>query len=194
MMNTKKAEMIEKKANETRQKLKKPNKCNINIKELIQLIQTHNIRYLPQELPNNISGASMTEESGKQIIVVNKDQPEKRRKFTIAHELGHLILGHDTPLNTQDKAIVTHNHQLNNPSQILFRNDKTSEGSDWKEVEANHFAASLLMPKDLLNKEISKLMQNSRNYLSEYNVHELAEIFGVSAISMGIRLSRLGFM
>jgi len=137
----------------------------------------------------------MTTEHGKQMIVVNKDQPEKRKKFTIAHELGHLILGHDTPLNTQDKAIVPNNHQLKNPSQILFRDDKTSEGSDWREIEANYFAASLLMPKYLLNKEINKLIQkNSRNYLSEYNVHELADIFGVSAISMSIRLSRLGFM
>ena len=57
------------------------------------------------------------------------------------------------------------------------------------------FAASLLMPKDLLNKEINKLIQkNSRNYLSEYNVHELADIFEVSTISMSIRLSRLGFI
>jgi len=191
-MNTKKTEMIERKANEARQKLKKPNKCDIDMKELIQ---AHNIYYISKKLPDNISGASMTTEHGKQMIVVNKDQPEKRKKFTIAHELGHLILGHDTPLNTQDKAIVPNNHQLKNPSQILFRDDKTSEGSDWREIEANHFAASLLMPKYLLNKEINKIIQkNSTNYLSEYNVHELADIFGVSAISMSIRLSRLGFM
>ena len=191
-MNAKKAEMIGKKADEARQKLKKPNECNIDMKELMQV---YNIYYIPKELPDNISGASMSTKSKKQIIVVNKDQPEKRKKFTIAHELGHLILGHDTSLNIQDKAIVNHDSQPKNPSQILFRDDKTSEGSDWREIEANHFAASLLMPKDLLNKEINKLIQNnSRNYLSEYNVHELAEIFGVSAISMSIRLSRLGFI
>lgn len=191
-MNTKKAAMIERKANETRQRLKKPNECNIDIKELIE---AHNIHYIPKKLPDNISGASMITKNGKQIIVVNKDQPEKRKKFTGAHELGHLILGHDTPLNTQDKAVAAHNHQPKNPSQILFRDDKTSEGSDWREIEANHFAASLLMPKEILNKEIHKLVKkNPENYLSEYNVHELSEIFGVSAISMSIRLSRLGFI
>ena len=191
-MNAKKSEMIEKKANETRQKLKNPSGYNIDIEELIQ---AHNIYYIPKKLPDNISGASMITENGKQIIVVNKDQPEKRKKFTIAHELGHIILGHDTPLNTQDKAIITHSRQSKNPSQILFRNDKTSEGSDWREIEANYFAASLLMPKEILNKEIKKLLQkNLKNYLSEYNVHELAEIFGVSTISMSIRLSRLGFI
>ena len=155
-MNTRKAEMIERRANETRKKLKKPNECNIDIEELIQ---AHNIYYIPKRLPDNISGASMITENGKKIIVVNKDQPEKRKKFTVAHELGHLVLGHDTPLNTQDKAIANNNRQPKNPSQILFRDDKTSEGSDWREIEANHFAASLLMPKEILNKEINKLIQ-----------------------------------
>ena len=191
-MNTKKAEMIERKANETRQKLRKTNECNIDIENLIQ---AHKIYYITEELPDNISGASMTTKNGKQIIVVNKNQPKKRKKFTGAHELGHLILNHDTSLNTQDKAINTDEEKLKNPSQILFRDDKASEGSDWREIEANHFAASLLMPKEILNKEINKLIQKtSKNYLSECNVYELAEIFGVSAISMSIRLSRLGFM
>ncbi len=188
-MNTKKAEMIEKKANEARQKLEKPNKCNINMEELMKV---HSIRYAFKDLPDNISGASMTTKHGKKMIIINEDQPETRQKFTIAHEMGHLLLGHDTPLNTQDIGNSTRPEQ---PSQILFRNDKTSEGSDWREVEANHFAASLLMPKEILNKEINKLTQeNSKSYLSEYDVYELADIFGVSAVSMSIRLSRLGFM
>ena len=139
----------------------------------------------------------MTMENGKQIIFVNEDQSYARKKFTMAHELGHLSLKHDTALNTQDKG-VPRNTQLekhNTTSQILFRDDKTSEGSDWREIEANHFAASLLMPKEILNKQIDKLIQKgSKNYLSEYDVHELAKIFGVSAISMSIRLSRLGFI
>lgn len=190
-MNTKKAEVIEKKANEARKKLEDPEECNINVGELAQ---AHGIHYLLKKLPDNISGASMTTEDGKQIIVVNEEQPKNRKKFTIAHELGHLLLGHDTLLNTQDTAVI-HKSQKINPSQILFRNDKTSEGSDWREIEANHFAASLLMPKEILNKEINNLMkENSSKYLSEYDVYELAKTFGVSAISMSIRLSRLGFL
>ena len=188
-MNTKKAEVIEKKATEARQKLKKPNKCNIDMEELIRV---HNIHYISKKLPDNISGASMTTENGKQIIVVNKYQPDTRKKFTVAHELGHLLLKHDTALNTQDKGIInSQQEQLNTPSQILFRDDKTSEGSDWREVEANHFAASLLMPREILNREIQK---KPKPYLSESDVCELASIFEVSPISMSIRLSRLGFM
>lgn len=194
-MKTKRAEIIEKKTNEVRQKLMKPNECNIDV---VELMRTYNIYYISKELPDNISGASMTTDRGKQIIVVNKKQPDTRRKFTIAHELGHLLLKHDTALNTQDKGVVSSQRKKTDtppPSQILFRNNTTSEGSDWREIEANHFAASLLMPKEILNKKINELMQkNSINYLSEHNVHELAEVFGVSSISMSIRLSRLGFI
>ena len=192
-MNTKKAEVIEKKANEARQKLKYPGECDIDMKELMQI---HNIHYITKKLPNNISGASMITENGKKIIVVNKGQPDTRKKFTIAHEVGHLLLKHDVALNTQHTGTISaQQEKYNTPSQILFRDDKTSEGSDWREVEANHFAASLLMPREILNKEINKLMQNnSKKYLSEYDVHNLAGIFKVSSIAMSIRLSRLGFM
>ena len=192
-MNTKKAEVIEKKANEARQKLKRPDKCDIDMEELMQV---HNIHYISKRLPDNISGASMTTENGTRIIVVSEKQPPTRKKFTIAHELGHLLLKHDTALNTQDKGMMnTQQEQHNTPSQILFRDDKTSEGSDWREVEANHFAASLLMSKEILNREIHKLIQKkSKPYLSESDVCELASIFEVSPISMSIRLSRLGFM
>ena len=41
-MNTKRAEAIEKRANETRQKLKKPDQCDINMEELML---AHNIYY-----------------------------------------------------------------------------------------------------------------------------------------------------
>lgn len=190
-MNKKKAAVIEKRANEARQKLINPDACSIDMKELVK---AHGIRYFSKKLPNHISGASMTTERGEKIIVVNKDQPDTRKKFTIAHEIGHLILNHDTALNTQDKAVIN-GQQREEPSQILFRNDKTPDGSDWREVEANHFAATLLMPERVLDKQIQKLMQQkSKPYLSESDVFELANSFKVSAIAMSIRLSRFGFI
>ena len=187
-MNRKKAEVIEKKANETRNKLDDPSQCFIDMKNLIRAWDIH---YISKELPDNISGASMTTDDGKKIIVVNKDHHENRQRFTIAHELGHLLLGHDKSLNYTE--MESSNDQ--NTSQILFRDDKASEGSDWREIEANHFAASLLMPKKLLNYQIEEITKNkSECYLSELDVYNLAETFRVSPISMSIRLSRLGFI
>ena len=190
-MNRKKAEVIERKANETRGKLNDPSQCFIDMKSLIEACDIH---YISKELPDNISGASMTTDDGKKVIVVNKDHNENRQRFTMAHELGHLLLGHDTSLNIQ-KAGYLGNSEQDTSSQILFRDDKSSEGSDWREIEANHFAASLLMPKELLNNKIEKITQEkSECYLSELDVCNLAKTFRVSPISMSIRLSRLGFI
>jgi len=70
----------------------------------------------------------------------------------------------------------------------MFRDEKSSEGSDRREIEANHFAACLLMPEELVELEIEKLGRD----LDESDIETLAQIFEVSPIAMSIRLSALG--
>src|SRR5205823_4215324 len=72
-------------------------------------------------------------------IVVNKDDPSTRQRFTIAHELGHYIL-HQDYVKDESKYKVL----LRRPLQDL---DYTKE-----EKEANCFAANLLVPNDLFKK------------------------------------------
>ncbi len=127
------------------------------------------------DLPSNVSGASMIKD-GIRIITINETQSEKRKRFTAAHELGHILLGHDTSLN------------ISGANQVLYRNDASSLGADWREIEANHFAACLLMPRELVEREIST------SELSEADVPNLAEKFGVSSVAMSIRLSKLGYI
>ncbi len=62
-------------------------------------------------------------------IGVNKKHPRTRQRFTIAHELGHFMLGHGSGMCKDDGVI---------------------RGRD-KEFHANHFAAELLMPLDRIN-------------------------------------------
>jgi hypothetical protein len=65
-------------------------------------------------------------------ILIAKSEPMERRNFTLAHELGHYIL---------------------HGGGVKLRIDKYDYKLDSKEsneeTEANYFAASLLMPKDL---------------------------------------------
>ena len=61
-------------------------------------------------------------------IGVNKNHPKTRQRFTIAHELGHFLLGHGSGMY--------------NDGVVQNRN---------KERNANHFAAELLMPLDKIN-------------------------------------------
>ncbi len=190
-MQNKRAEMIEKKANEARERLDNSDECIIDMNELME---AHNIYYREKELSNSISGASMLTEDGEKIVVIDPEQPENRKRFTTAHEIGHLLLEHSIVLNTQDKATTT-THANSNPSQILFLDDNTQENSDWREIEANYFATALLMPKEIVNREIKKLQKNtSKPYLSEFDVDRLAIDFKVSPIAMSMRLSKLGFM
>jgi len=75
----------------------------------------------------------------KKKIVVNKDDPPNRQRFTIAHELGHYLLHKDY---VKDES--RYNVLLRRPLKDL---DYTKE-----EQEANCFAANLLVPKEMLEK------------------------------------------
>ena len=100
------------------------------------------------------------------IFVNPKARPERRR-FTIAHELGHFI--------------------LHRPIQPSFQCDKESvyTGIDTLkqiEREADDFASNLLMPGDLLRERIAG------KPIDFHLIGELAKEFGVSLESMSIRI------
>jgi Zn-dependent peptidase ImmA (M78 family) len=86
-----------------------------------------------QELEDEISGMQGTYK-GVSFIRYNANHSTKRNRFTVAHELGHAMLGHTTECNRS--SIVT---------------------KDPREVEANQFAAELLTPLELLKQAILKL-------------------------------------
>lgn len=86
---------------------------------------------------NNISDLTYISKDGftkyknnKYYIFLNKDIPEKRQRFTIAHELGHIFLGHFKCGNFP----------------FLIANSGIDEQ---KEREANLFARLLLAPPKL---------------------------------------------
>ncbi len=69
---------------------------------------------------------------GTPYIFYNDAAPEGRQHFTIAHEIGHVVLGH-----------MTKGHYL------LCRVKKGQRGED--EIQANQFAARLLAPACVLD-------------------------------------------
>lgn len=103
-------------------------------------------------------------QTGAPAIIFNTDDSSARQRFTIAHELGHFVLGHGTsPRDTSN----------------VF---SSSAGSPIERA-ANQFAAHLLMPADAIR------MMISRGYSS---TDALANIFGVSTAAMGYHLVNLG--
>jgi Zn-dependent peptidase ImmA (M78 family) len=111
------------------------------------------------------------------LIAVNARHHPNRQRFTIAHELGHLYLHQDQPGMFVDDVIVD------------FRVD--SANPDPKELEANTFAANLLMPSDLLRAD---LRLQPVDPFDEESVLQMARRYGVSQQALTIRLVQSGLV
>ncbi|MCB1735188.1 MAG: ImmA/IrrE family metallo-endopeptidase [Gammaproteobacteria bacterium] len=134
------------------------------------------IRYQPMD--EGLSGiAFMKDETG--FIGVNSVHPPNRQRFTIAHELGHLVL-HQTE--------VAHAVMVDKDFRGLMRDDLASQGIDHLEIEANAFAAELLMPRE---KIIDLYDDLPIDFESDFAASELAKKFKVSAAAINNRLVTL---
>jgi Zn-dependent peptidase ImmA (M78 family) len=97
-------------------------------------------------------------------IYINSEEAFSRNTFTIAHELGHYFLHKD--------RLQDHPEEY----QVLMRRPLSSD-QDWKEKEANAFAAHLLVPNEFLNR-----------YKDFATVDQLAKAFMVSPDVIRYRL------
>lgn len=98
----------------------------------------------------------------------------QRQRFTIAHELGHFLL-HEGITNHVDRSY-----------RVNFRSAESSQATNVEEIEANYFAASILMPKHMLD------ARNAEEALdNDAMVGALAREFHVSRLAMSLRLANL---
>lgn len=110
------------------------------------------------------------------VIVINRAHHPNRKRFSLAHELGHYLLHRN-----DGKLFVS----------IYRRNGISSLATDPKEVEANQFAAELLMPEEAIKQ---RLVNSTVDASDEDFVRKLASEFEVSVQAMSIRLTKLGFI
>jgi Zn-dependent peptidase ImmA (M78 family) len=132
------------------------------------------VRYEP--FAGKVSGLIHRSEEAA-VIGVNSLHPKTRRRFTIAHELGHLLLHKRETLHVDEHF------------PIAFRNETSSRASSPTEIEANQFAAELLMPSELVLQDVRKLPPETQ---LEDAVVTLARLYQVSEQAMAIKLSVLG--
>jgi Zn-dependent peptidase ImmA (M78 family) len=133
------------------------------------------IRVFEEALPEDISG--ILDLRNMPIIMVNQDHVLNRQRFSIAHEIGHFLLHRPTGIHVDKKT--------------YYRNSKSAERLDEIEIEANRFAAELLMPTNLVIREIerySDLIDSNDDVISV-----LADSFKVSATAVGFRIQNLGY-
>ena len=113
-------------------------------------------------------------------VFVNANEPVYRKRFSAAHELGHLLLHRDVMQGGRWIA--------DKPSTIQEMDD---EQSQQHEREANRFAAELLMPAELCRVRAAAVREGFPAMPPSVLVHRLAADLLVSRVAMGYRLKEL---
>lgn len=136
------------------------------------------------EVEDNLSGFLFRQGAAGTIIGVNQRHHHNRQRFTIAHELGHMVLHTGDPVHWDYR--------------LRFRRESSDpdEQPDGDEVEANYFAAELLMPvhflmRDLQQYDFEDFMDDE---FEERVLLPLANQYQVSKQAMAIRLQTLGYI
>jgi Zn-dependent peptidase ImmA (M78 family) len=131
------------------------------------------IRYSPFE--GDISGMVFRDKE-QMVIGVNSLHHPNRQRFTIAHEIGHLLLHKGTEVHV-DRTF-----------RVNLRNDVSSKAVDPDEIEANRFAAQLLMPEHFLSRD---LKGQEIDIEKEDELRLLASKYRVSLQALTFRLTNL---
>ena len=159
----------------------------------VELLTKYNIVQLPVPVEEiaTLEGARVVrqrfegEQSGfmyregvERIIGINTNSGRRRQRFTIAHEIGHMTL------HLQDPLVVDR--------EVNWRDGTSSLAVDPKEIEANAFAAALLMPQEMVVREVRSASQRSDLSGRDRLISYLAQVFDVSTSAMSYRLINLG--
>lgn len=117
-------------------------------------------------LDANLAGFIVRENGGQVEIFLNALDAPARKRFTLAHELGHFFKNRDDE----------------NIGYVDERSELASSGTNANEIWCNQFAAELLMPAAIVKK-----------YWAEgKTVDELRSTFNVSGAALENRLKNLG--
>jgi Zn-dependent peptidase ImmA (M78 family) len=135
------------------------------------------LNVIQDRMERSISGLLYRDDESV-IIGVNANHPLRRQRFTVAHEIGHYLLHKGRP-------VVLDHVRMN------FRDANSSTATDYEEIQANAFAAELLMPRDAVMAHTKRL--SAIEDATEASVlRDLADTFDVSEQAMEYRLINLG--
>lgn len=134
------------------------------------------VRYMP--LDDELSGMIFVKD-GLPIVVVNSLHHPNRQRFTLAHECGHY------ELHMSDIGADVH---VDKKYFVMARDENSAKGFDRKEIDANRFAAELLVPREFL---VAELRGRIVDVEDDGLIAELARTFEVSAQMMSIRIGEI---
>ena len=115
------------------------------------------------------------------VIGVNAGHPPVRQRFTVAHELGHLLLHRGQQFHVDRGGM-----------RVFRRDGESAAGTNHAEIEANVFAAELLMPVAFVVADVA--LQPWVDLADEDALRDMARRYQVSPQAMAFRLSNLGLL
>lgn len=161
--------------------------------EMPELLEAQGVRTAVVDLPDDVSGLTLSDARVGLFVVANRSHAAMRRRFSFAHEYAHVVA------DRSRFGLVS----------------RSSERDDLVEVRANAFAAGFLMPEAGIRQFVAALgkgkpSRNSAELFDEagsvtvegrsapgsqdvqlYDVVQLAHHFGVSRLSALYRLRNL---
>ncbi len=117
------------------------------------------------EEEKELSGILYEDSKKGWVIRINRCHHPNRKRYTVAHEIGHWCL------HKHDKKLFK--------DKIFFRGGEKSK-TEW---QANQFASEILMPEDEFRRKVNSGITK---------VEDLAKEFKVSTIAVRIRAKKLG--
>jgi Zn-dependent peptidase ImmA (M78 family) len=94
--------------------------------DLVELLEFQGLRTAVVRLPDDVSGLTINDPAIGVLVVANKEHHHWRRRFSLIHEYGHVLLDRER----------------------LSTVSRTTDQDQLIEVRANAFAATFLMPED----------------------------------------------
>lgn len=115
--------------------------------------------------PDNISAKAQKRPDGTYLIQIARKDGPRRQRFSVAHEVSHIVLHDDDEFVEFRKPLADYD----DPNLL------------YKEVQANMLASALLMPVSL----VKKVWEDTKD------ISDLAEAFKVSGSAAYYRLDNL---
>jgi Zn-dependent peptidase ImmA (M78 family) len=135
--------------------------------------------------PDELSGFIIRDTAHQKVLIgINSRHHKVRQRFTLAHEIGHFLLheGERVHVDRTDRIFY-----------MKKRNERSREGTDIEEIEANVFAAELLMPASFIERDLDRIGPIDP-LGNEDTLKKLAKEYGVSYQAFLFRVANLGYV
>ncbi len=148
--------------------------------EIVAIVSFYGFSVYELEMSDDISGMIFADEKNiknfdsNKIIVVNSKHSAVRKRFTIAHELGHYILA-------------------GCPGKC-YAHRESSDVYNAEERDANSFASALLMPEDDVIKFFNSNSKKTFGKSDSLQIFCVAKKYNVSEKAAEVRLKKLGLI